>query len=168
MADYPKYPSPEVRSMRAEVAKARQRKGTAEAGTARHQARTPRPWSVGVQQQRRREEEKQARQALLEQATLCRLKVVVRVRPWDAARDASRAVVVSEPRVGPWLCVQGGPKLKFSTAVLGPLATQRDAFVECALPLIELLQRGQHAALFAFGQTGSGKTFSLLGDEGGR
>ena len=89
------------------------------------------------------------------------------------ARDKSAKAVDCEPRIGPWISIaepngDPGPRQQFTTAVLGGESSQRDAFVECAMPLLEAALGGQHSCLFAYGETGSGKTFSMLGAEGGR
>ena len=88
-------------------------------------------------------------------------------------RDKSAKAVDCEPRIGPWISLaepnsDPGPRLQFTTSVLGGESSQRDAFVECAMPLLEAALGGQHSCLFAYGETGSGKTFSMLGAEGGR
>ena len=91
------------------------------------------------------------------------MKVAVRVRPSDKER-----AVYCDPHVGTNIKTDMNPQgLTFST-VLGQDSTQREAYLECGLPMLEAALDGQRACLFAYGQTGSGKTFSLLGAEGGK
>ena len=68
-----------------------------------------------------------------------------------------KTCVSCEERIGPWVSVNGGPNLEFSTAVLGPASSQRDVYTECAEPLLEAALGGQDSCLFAYGQTGAGK-----------
>jgi hypothetical protein len=130
------------------------------------------PWAKGLIEERRKATEKSARLEDRKTMNLSKLKVVIRVRPM-CDRDVSAKAVDCEPRIGPWISIadahgEAGPRLQFTTAVLGGESSQRDAFVECAMPLLEAALGGQHSCLFAYGETGSGKTFSMLGAEGGR
>ena len=66
------------------------------------------------------------------------------------ARDKSAKAVDCEPRIGPWISIaepngDPGPRQQFTTAVLGGESSQRDAFVECAMPLLEAALGGQHS-----------------------
>ena len=128
-----------------------------------------RPWTLGLQEERERAMRLQEMEILRRapHSTPCKLKVVLRIRPYQPF-DTTPNVLASEPRVGDWLSVEGGEQQRFTTAVLGPQATQHDVYKECAVPLLEAALTGQHSCLFAYGQTGSGKTFSMLGAEGGR
>lgn len=89
------------------------------------------------------------------------MKVVIRVRP---SKDST---VTCDPHVGAHIATELQPNGYDFAAVLGPESTQREAYLECGLPMLEAALDGQRACLFAYGQTGSGKTFSLLGAEGG-
>ena len=92
------------------------------------------------------------------------MRVVVRVRGTkDSIED-----VICEPHVGNSITTSLQVELMEFSAVLGPASTQREAFVTCGLPMLEVALEGQRACLFAYGQTGSGKTFSLLGAQGGK
>eukprot|EP00966_Prymnesium_polylepis_P053087 1228968-Prymnesium_polylepis.1 len=88
---------------------------------------------------------------------LVRMRVVVRARPGES-------VLECEPRVGRTIRAGLGSLLEDKqpyecfAAVLGPESTQREAFMNCGLPLLEAAIDGQRACLFAYGQTGSGKT----------
>ena len=143
------------------------------AGSVSEPASNPnRPWAKGLVEERRKATEKSARIEDRKTMNLSKLKVVIRVRPM-CSRDVSAKAVDCEPRIGPWISIadpkgESGPRLQFTTAVLGGESSQRDAFVECAMPLLEAALGGQHSCLFAYGETGSGKTFSMLGAEGGR
>jgi hypothetical protein len=123
-----------------------------------------RPWQQGLNEEKELGQKWEARREYYADATTCRLKVVARVRPADAR---ARVCVSCEERIGPWVSVNGGPNLEFTTAVLGPASSQRDVYVECAEPLMEAALGGQDSCLFAYGQTGAGKTHSMLGAEGG-
>jgi len=46
--------------------------------------------------------------------------------------------------------------------------SQHACFVECALPLVDVVLSGHDATMIAFGQTGAGKTYTIIGAEGGR
>ena len=123
-----------------------------------------RPWQQGLDEEKELGHKWEARREFYAEATACKLKVVARVRPANAR---ARVCVSSEERIGPWVSVNGGEKLAFTTAVLGPASSQRDVYVECAEPLMEAALGGQDSCLFAYGQTGAGKTYSMLGAEGG-
>lgn len=129
-----------------------------------------RPWTLGLQEEREKAQRLQTMEILRRapHSTPCKLKVVLRVRPFGLPFDTTPNVLDSAPRLGDWISVEGGERQQFTTAVLGPEATQHDVYKECAMPLLEAVLGGQHSSLFAYGQTGSGKTFSMLGAEGGR
>ena len=93
-----------------------------------------RPWQQGLDEEKELGHKWEARREFYAEATACRLKVVARVRPANAR---ARVCVSSEERIGPWVSVNGGEKLEFTTAVLGPASSQRDVYVECAEPLME-------------------------------
>ena len=89
------------------------------------------------------------------------MRVVVRLRPSDTS------VMTCNPHVGTHIQSANGEGYDFSS-VLGIESTQREAYLECGVPIIEAALDGQQCCLFAYGQTGAGKTFSLLGAEGGK
>ena len=91
------------------------------------------------------------------------MKVAVRVRPSD-----KESAVFCDPHVSTHIKTEMNPQGYGFSAVLGQDSTQREAYLECGLPMLEAALDGQRACLFAYGQTGSGKTFSLLGAEGGK
>ena len=128
-----------------------------------------RPWTLGLHEEREKALRFQEMETLRKapHSTPCKLKVVFRIRPHQPF-DTTPNVLDSAPRIGDWLSVGGGERLQFTTAVLGPEATQHDVYKECAVPLLEAVLGGQDSCRFAYGQTGSGKTFSMLGAEGGR
>ena len=192
-------PKPKPASGRA--AGAQRPKSAAGRGGSVSEPASIRPWAKGLIEERRKATEKSARVEDRKTMNLSKLKVVIRVRPM-CDRDVSAKAVDCEPRIGPWISIadpngEAGPRLQFTTAVLGGESSQRDAFVECAMPLLEAVGSpthlpantraggasllthshyalpwqalgGQHSCLFAYGETGSGKTFSMLGAEGGR
>ena len=124
-----------------------------------------RPWQQGLDEEKETHNKWETKRESLAEAVRCQLKVVVRVRP---AHSSKQQCVGCEDRIGPWVSINGGPRLEFTTAVLGPASTQLDVYTECAVPLLQAALSGQDSCLFAYGQTGAGKTFSMLGAEGGR
>ena len=123
-----------------------------------------RPWQQGLDDEKELGQKWEARREYYAEAVKCKLRCVVRVRPAEAR---AKTCVSCEERIGPWVSVNGGPNLEFTTAVLGPASSQRDVYTECAEPLLEAALGGQDSCLFAYGQTGAGKTHSMLGAEGG-
>lgn len=91
------------------------------------------------------------------------MKVAIRVRP-----SSKESVVYCDPHVSTHIKTDINRNGFTFATVLGQESTQREAYLECGLPMLEAALQGQRACLFAYGQTGSGKTFSLLGAEGGK
>ena len=90
------------------------------------------------------------------------MRVVIRLRP------SKENELKCDPHVGTDIATPANPEGYKFPAVLGVDSTQREAFQQCGIPMVEAALDGQQACLFAYGQTGSGKTFSLLGAEGGK
>ena len=93
------------------------------------------------------------------------VRVCVRIR--KPFREGEKCSLECDPRAGNVLKLPSGEEKSYQI-VLGPDASQHDAYVYCGEPLVDALLSGQRACLFAYGQTGSGKTFSMFGAEGGK
>ena len=86
-----------------------------------------RPWQEGLNAEKAKIDRARKKEEFFAEATRCKLKVVVRVRP--ARGRSSDLCVHCEDRIGPWVSVSDGPKLQFTTAVLGPSSSQRHASI---------------------------------------
>ena len=87
-----------------------------------------------------------------------------RARAAAAARAARRG-----GRIGTLLGVQHPQPAEHEFGiVLGPSASQNDAYVTCGAPMLEAALNGHDSLLFAFGANATGKTYSLYGADGGK
>ena len=100
---------------------------------------------------------------------LAGVRVVCRLRPLNPKEVANGQTVGWQYNNTTMLETLGtGTKSYRFDKVLGPSATNDQAYDEIAKQLVSKSLNGYNTTVFAYGQTGSGKTWTMMGDDHGR